>query len=193
MIRQLPGLEPTVVHGLDSLHSIGRFGWKPQLRAARSRPQRDLPDFPYLGYLELHCDGLVEFGWLSVIEGASRCILHSDHAVQGLANVICWADTLRRYANVGRAEYAVQAGVHVTGEKVLVVQGPRTGWGADVMIQGLFGELSRGVTAMPRYALDEVSDAAALLSTFEHDLCNAAGMAFANDTLGRFEIEYEQG
>ena len=61
MTRQLPDQEPTVVDGLGNLHHVGDTGWNPQLRAARSRPQHDdLPDFTYQGYLELHCDGLVE-------------------------------------------------------------------------------------------------------------------------------------
>ena len=64
--RQLPDREPTVVDGLRDLHHVGHTQWNPQLRAARSRPQHDLPEFTYQGYLELHCDGLVEFGWSSV-------------------------------------------------------------------------------------------------------------------------------
>ena len=141
-----------------------------------------------------HCDGLEEFAWLAVIEDSNEEPLYSDYAVRELANVICWADTLRRYANAGSAEYAVQVVMHVTGEKVFVLPGSSTGWDASAVKRRHFaGELSRGVTAMPRYALDDVSDAAALLSMFEHDLCNAGGMAFADDALGRFEIQYEQG
>ena len=187
--RQLPDQEPTVVVGLRNFQSIGHSGWTPQLRSARSRPQYDIPEFKWQSYLELHCDGLVEFGWLAVIEDSNERMLYSDYAVRELANVICWADTLRRYADVGRAEYAVQAAVHVTGEKVFVLPGSNKG--ASAVRRGhLAATLSRGVTAMPRYALDDVSDAGALLSMLEHDLCNAGGMAFADDTLGKLEIQY---
>ena len=140
------------------------------------------------GYLELHYDGLVEFGWLAVIDKP----LYSDYAVRELANVICWADTLRRYADAGRAEYAVQVAVHVNGEKVSVSPGSNGGWGTRVRNQAA-GQLTHGVTAMPRYSLDEVSDAEALLSVLEHDLCNAAGRAFSDDDLGRFRICCKQG
>ena len=193
--RQLPDQEPMVVDGLGNLHHVGQTAWDPQLRAARSRPRHgDLPDFTYHGYLELHCDGLVEFGWLSVMEGVNNDRLYSDYGVRELGSVICWVDTLRRYADVGRAEYAVQAAVHVTGEKVFVLPGPHSGWGASAGVRShSSGELSHGETRLPRYSLNAFSDAAALLPTFEHDLCNAAGMAFANDTLGKFEIKYEQG
>ena len=191
--RQLPDSEPAIVAGLRDFHHVGHTGWNPQLRAARSRPQHDLPDFTYQGYLELHCDGLVEFGWSSVILDEKEP-LYSDYAVRELANVICWADTIRRYADAGRAEYAVQVAMHVTGEKVFVLPGSNNGWGASAVRLGQFAEeLARGVTAMPRYALDDVSDAGALLSMLEHDLCNAGGMAFADDKLGKFEIQYEQG
>ena len=192
--RQLPDQEPTVVDGLGHFHHVGRTGWNPQLRAARSRLQYDLEDFTYHGYLELHCDGLVEFGWLSVMQGIDNDILYSDYAVQELANVICWADTLRRYADIGRAEYAVQVAVHVTGEKVFVLPGPRERWGERLILRSQSaGKISRGETMLPRYSLDNVRDASALLSRLEHDLCNAGGKAFADDFLGKFEIKYEQG
>ena len=193
--RQLPDRKPTAVDGVRDLHRVGHTQWNPQLRAARSRPQHDdLPDFTYHGYLELHCDGLVEFGWLSVIEDSNKELLYSDYAVRELANVICWAETLRRYADAGSAEYAVDVAIHVKGEKVFVLPGSHSGWGASAVRRGHFaGELSRGVTPMPRYALDDVADAPALLSRFEHDLCNAGGTAFADDTLGEFEIAYERG
>ena len=131
---------------------------------------------------------------MSVIDGSNKEILYSDYPVRELANVICWADTLRRYADAGSAEYAVEVAIHVTGEKVFVLPRANSSWGASVLELGNFaGELSRGVTPMPRYPLDDVAEAAALLSRFEHDLCNAAGKAFADDTLGKFEIAYEQG
>ena len=58
-----------------------------------------------------------------MIENMNHEPLCSDYAVRELANVICWADTVRRYANVGKAEYAVQVAVHATGEKVFVLHG----------------------------------------------------------------------
>ena len=189
--RQLPDQEPTVVDGLGNLHSVGHSGWNPQLRAARSRPRHDCTEFTYQSYLELHCDGLVEFGWLAVIEDLNKEPLYSDYAVRELANVICWADTLRRYADVGRVEYAVRVAVHVTGERVLVLPGTSRPWAFGRGESA--GQLSRGVTALPKYSVDEVSDAAALLSMLENDLCNAGGKAFADDAFGTLQIHYEDG
>ena len=191
--RQWPEQEPKLVTGLGNLHRVGHLGWNPQLRAARSRPESDRRKITYDAYLELHCDGLVEFGWLAVIEGGSYEALCSDYAVRELANVICWADTVRRYADVGRAEYAVEVAVHVTGEEILVLPGSMPSGGLSHRTSHFAGQLSRGVTTMPRYSLGDVSDAGALLSVFEHDLCNAGGHAFADDALGRFKIQYDQG
>ena len=191
--RQRPEQEPTLVPGLSNRHRVGHLGWNPQLRAARSRPISDPRTRTDDAYLELHCDGLVEFGWLEVIEGGKYEALCSDYAVRELANVICWADTVRCYADVGRAEYVLAVAVHVTADEVLVWPGSMPSEGLSHRSSHFTGQLSRGVTPMPRYSLDDVSDAGALLSVFEHDLCNAGGHAFADDVLGRFEIQCDQG
>ena len=191
--RQRPEQEPKPVTEPPHLRGFGRLGWNPRLRAARTRPISDLPELTHDAYLELHCDGLVEFGWLEVIEGGNYDALCSDYAVRELANVICWADTVRRYAGVGRAEYVVEVAVHVTGDNVAILPGSMPSGGLSHRSSLFAGQLSRGVTPLPRYSLDDVSDAGGLLSVFEHDLCNAGGNAFADDVLGTFEIQYDHG
>ena len=44
---------------------------------------------------------------------------------------------------------------------------------------------------MPIYALSEVSEAGAILSTFERDLCNAGGKGYRDDARGEFEVTSE--
>ena len=182
---------PTPIGGRIDLHNrIHNSGWKPQLRAACIRSSYgDLPVAPRDYYLELHCDGLVEFGLMSVIRDENDPLLHSDNAVWAFANVIYWADTLRRHAGAGQVEYAVQIAVHVNNEKVFVVPEARVDnpWGeprADP-------KLSPGLTTMPTYTLSDVSEAEEILSTFEHDLCNAGGKALKDDVLGKFKIKCE--
>ena len=174
--------------GLKSLHGVGRTGWKPQLRAARSLPLNHLPIPIYFGYLEIHCDGLVEFGWLSEMEDEGREILYSYDAIHEFANVICWADTLRRYAKVGQAEYAVQIAVHVEGEKMSVRPGPDFS-----RSRGSSGTLSQGITSLPYFSLAEFEEAGRLLSLLEHDLCNAAGIAAGYDGFDQYKLSYEHG
>lgn len=191
--RQVPEKEPNDVVGMSTHHNVGHSGWNPRLRAARSRPKYDLPTSPYDAYLELHCDGLVEFGWLAVIERGNYEALCSDYAIRELANVMCWADTVRRFADVAGAEYVVEVAVRVTDEYVLVQPGSMPSGGHWAVNRHSAGQLLRGVTTMPRYPLDDLSDAGALLSVFEHDLCNAGGHAFADDALGKFEVQYDRG
>ena len=187
--RHVPGQDAVIVRGLGDILRVGHYNWRPRLRAARSDANTDPPDLEYHTYIELHCDGLVEFGSLVGTNDGAKNWLYSDYVVRELANAICWTDTLRRYADAGRAEYAVQVAMHLAGEKVVVLPGPNGDWPGRSQSAG---QLSRGVT-MPIYTLDDVADAPALLSSFEHDLCNAGGTAFADDTLGEFEIAYESG
>ena len=119
--------------------------------------------------------------------------LYSDYALQALATVVCWADTLRRFARVAGVEYAVQIEVSVTGEQVFVLPGSPHGLSrAGITIKHqVAGQLSNGVHLMPKYSFIEVSDALDVLATLEHDLCNAGGHAFASATLGELDLEYE--
>ena len=167
-----------VVSGLEAVPGVdlvGRYNWKPRLRAVRSERQYNddglLPT--YNTYLELHCDGLVEFGWLTVLLDQDKT-LYSDYALRALATVVCWADALRRFAGVAGVEYAVQIAVSVAGERVFVLPGSHGLSGAALTIRHQFaGHLSNGVHLMPEYSFNEASDALDLLATLEHDLCNA--------------------
>ena len=127
VVRQIPGEDPSPVEGTSDLPDrIRGLGWTPQLRAARTRTGYEhlLPiNLDRNDYIELHCDGLVEFGLVSVITDATTRPICADPAVWALAYVIYWVDALRRCAGVGQVEYAVQIAVHVKCEKVLVVRG----------------------------------------------------------------------
>ena len=194
VVRQLQGQDPMIVSGLEAVpgvHVAGRQNWKPRLRAVRSDQYSDGPLPSYNTYLELHCDGLVEFGWLTMLFDQDKT-LYSEYALRGLATVVCWADTLRRFAGVAGVEYAVQVTVSVTGERVLVLPGSYRRSGASRIIgTALAGELPNGVHPMPKYSFSELSDARALLAILEHDLCNAGGHAIAPTTLGEVDLEYE--
>ena len=126
-MRQIPGEDPSPVEGTSDLPDrIRGLGWIPQLRAARTRSGYEhlLPiNLDRNDYIELHCDGLVEFGLVEVITDETTRPIFSEPAVWALAYVIYWADALRRCAGIGQVEYAVQIAVHVRCEKVLVVRG----------------------------------------------------------------------
>ena len=189
--RHNPDSPPTPIGGrIDLHHRIRNSGWTPQLRAARIRsPHEDLPAAPWGYYLELHCDGLVEFGLMSVIRDEDDPLLYSDYAVWAFANVIYWADTLRRYAGAGQVEYAVQIALHVNNEKVFVVPEARVNnpWGQTRVDP----KLSPGLTTMPTYTLSDVSEAEEMLSTFERDLWNAGGKNYPDNKLSEFKVTCE--
>ena len=196
VMRQIPDkdhLSP-VYETSDLPQRIHGSAWKPQLRAARTRsgyehlPPRHINQEDYI---ELHCDGLVEFGLVSVITDVNTMPMYSESAVWALAYAIYWADTLRRCAGVGQVEYAVQIAVHVKSEKVLVVMGGSQNAPDYWYLERFAGKLARGLTTMPIYALSEVSEAGAILSTFERDLCNAGGKGYRDDVRGEFEVTSE--
>ena len=192
VMRQMPDKDLVRVDRTNGLpERIRDLGWTPQLRAARTRSLYD-HDPPIKvnqdDYIELHCDGLVEFGFVSVITNVKNRPMFSDPAVWALANVIYWADALRRGAGIGQVEYAVQIAVHIKSEKVLVVMGSPQNAPDPHRLEHVAGELPRGLTTMPIYTLSEVSEAGTILSTFERDLCNAGGKDYPDDFLGEFEV-----
>ena len=134
----------TEIVGLRDIHRVSRTGWTPRLRAVRSA--REYPDIPavYFGYLEIHCDGLVEFGWLC--QAGLQEFLASYEAIREMASVICWADTLRQFSRNETAEYAVQFAMHVTGGAVQMRAGP-----GNQSNRNPAGILARGVTPLPIY------------------------------------------
>ena len=192
VMRQMPDKDLARVDRTSDLPGrIRDLGWIPQLRAARTRWQYDhLPriNINEYDYIELHCDGLVEFGFVSVITNVQKRPMFSDPAVWALANVIYWADALRRGAGIGQVEYAVQIAVHVKCEKVLVVMRSPQNAPDSHRLKYVAGKLERGLTTMPKYSLSEISEAGAILSIFERDLCNAGGKGYSDDDLGKFEV-----
>ena len=178
---------PQKIAGLrqQGTHSIPN-GWRPQLRAVRSPPQQQ-NDTMYGAYLELHCDGLVEFGWVAM-PPKNELTLYSDEAIVEFATVLCWADTLRRFAGAVSVEYAVQVSIHVTGERLYCWPGSSHSnnyhW-----VKSSDG-LSKGVTTFPRYSFTDIKNAPTLLSLFEGDLFNAGGRSYPDSQLGSLTIKY---
>ena len=74
-------------------------------------------------HLLITSEGVVEFGWLAVLgspldkPGGKYEIdgVFSYESIREFANVLAWADTLRRFAGSDQAQYRVQVAVHVTG------------------------------------------------------------------------------
>ena len=170
----------TVV-GLEAIHRVPQHGWQPGLRFARSESSGG-SNLPYYAYLELHCSGLVEFGWASNLEyddlhGQGRPHdLYTDEIIAELANVMGWVDALRERAQVGWAPYEVEVAVHVAARTQLrVVFGGRPSHPVSELLKQHFsGTLSESVTRLPRCSFTDLT--VDPLSCVERDLCHAASI-----------------
>ena len=178
------------VKGLDSqYHELPNF-WKPRLRATRAEPESTLRNnLPYNSYRELHCDGLVEVGHVSINnypEGqAHSCSLSPDLAVCMFANVAVWADRIRKESRTPTAEYALVVEVISVGGGPVVVFNPdiyqRLAQIAPLTFQP-------GPTTFPRYSLGSPDEIPALIALFHRDFWNSLGRD-TGDAGGTFLIQ----
>ena len=152
--------------GLQSIDMLPNY-WQPRLRAARA--ERDVTlsnNLLYDSYRELHCDGLVELGFVS---GLSYPLL-PDLSVDMFANLAVWADHVRKQAPAPTEEYALEV-------EIVAIGGPVEVCNDDSRHLGRFSPptFQPGSTTFPRYPLgnpDEISD---LLKSFHRDFWNSLG------------------
>jgi len=140
--------------------------WQPSLRSARAEFEYDCPPYrPYFCYQELHCDGLVECGW---VEGSSReepFWVQSDPFVAMFANLCIWADQIRREDNAVALEYALEAEIRILGQV-----GIDDGHGHSKY----FPE-EQSKVRFPTYSLNERDQIKELLTQFNCDFWNSMG------------------
>ena len=152
--------------------------WRPMLRAVRAdntnffanKGVSDNHTLEYNGYREVHCDGLVELGFV-----ASRSFSdpYENYLVPGmplilLANLIVQAVRLREQAGVPAAEYAIEVQILARGTTITVGR-PGPQYGRPV------GEFDSGSVTFPRYPLGDSTEALDLLNLLRRDLYNALG------------------
>ena len=160
-VRELNGRWETPIH------------WQPRLRATRAEISYDFTSAKrdYNSYRELHCDGLVELGFVCVgrVSGGREGQKHhlpADLPVEAFANLVVWADRVRRQAFVPMAEYALDVEIHVIGGAVDVgTDAPRPYWDG----------LSIGSTNFPRYPLGNSEEIPSLVNLFWRDFWHAVG------------------
>ncbi len=156
--------------------------WRPLLRAARAELDSNhlSTDLPLNSYREIHCDGLVELGFVAVrqifVGGNGR--LPPLFPMPMFANLAVWADRVRCQANTPAAEYALEIGLCVKGGPVQI----RGELGAEK------GTLQPGSTRFPRYSLGSPHEFNNLLGLFDRDFENFLGREILEDQ-GRCTIE----
>ena len=152
--------------------------WRPMLRAVRAddtsyfanKRVLNNPAPEYNVYREIHCDGLVELGFV-----ASRSFSdpYDNYLEPGmplilLANLIVQATRLREQAGVPTAEYAIEVQILAKGTTITVGR-PEQRFGRPV------GEFDSGSVTFPRYPLGDSAEALDLLNLLRRDFYNALG------------------
>ena len=158
--------------------------WRPMLRSARAEIGNDVEDAKLYedSYREIHCDGLVEVGFVSGpkdYRGSHELILDFGFPVVLFANLIAQAHRLRIQAGIPLAEYGMEVEISVKSRKAIV---PRGG------IAPPLGRFNVGKTRFPLYSLGEINDVPTLLDLFYRDFYNSVGQDL---TLDQSQLEIE--
>ncbi|MCY4353259.1 MAG: putative DNA binding domain-containing protein [Truepera sp.] len=160
----------------DALPDFPPSPWQPRLRGTRA--ERETPDSipnylpSYSSYLELHTDGLVELGFLSITDenNVERYLLDPDWPIVMFANLAVWADHIRNKAGAPTAEYALEVETRNLGNAGVVGK-----FGGKV-VHGKPRSLPRlPNTEFPRYPLNDPDDITGLLAVFFCDFWNSMG------------------
>ena len=159
--------------GSEGIHHLFPSSWQPKLRAARAEDGHRCDDtFIRNSYRELHCDGLIELGLVSV-----RTVPHPDDKrpvlctldhclpVVEFTNLAVWADHVRGKAHAPTAEYALEIEIRVLGDFVSVAR--------DKYFAA--GRFPPGVIEFPRYTLGDSDEIPRLSALFERDFWNSFG------------------
>ena len=149
-----------VTNGRDPFHApvagTGIDRWRPLLRGARAEQEfKGSPGHFYFCYSELHCDGLVESGWIQECEEG----IWSERLTAMFANLAHWADRIRQNADAVTLEYALSAELRTTGN--VIIDGP---------VQKVANLREPFETRFPQYALNEPDQIGRLLTQFNRDL-----------------------
>ena len=183
--KTLPGL---------SYHRLSLHDWEPRLRSARAvnsggfRNETDRR-----AYGEVHCDGLIEMGFVSRRsirhpdnERRSKASLRAEMLVFMFADLVAWADQIRKQAQIPMAEYAIEVEIGAIGRGVPVKFDDGDQYPSE------WGSLPPGSITFPRYSFTDAEESSRLVSLFERDFWNYVGRDF-KESQGTLEIEFAHG
>ena len=190
--RQHDDEAPSNLRGIQATYGLNPSLWQPRLRAARAEDPNEWSGPPnegssYHAYRELHYDGLVETGFLSlrktIYPGAEKEVplhLHFELPVVEFATLVTWAHQIRVHAGTPTAEYAIDVQISASGR--FGVRNIHSHHGFDL------GFIEGGSTNFPRYQLGDPDNLPGLLLTFERDFWNAFRKEIRDSTQGTLEI-----
>ena len=144
--------------------------WRPMLRAARAEPSPnpDSNNHSYNRYREIHCDGLVELGFVSKLLDFDKKYLYFEEELPLIffANLVVWADRVRIQALSPTVEYVLEVEIRAVGRTVSIRRS-----GAYLPL----GTLPPGSIEFPRYSLGDPAEVPKLLTLFHKDFLNSFG------------------
>ena len=164
---------------LEGLDTLFPEYWKPGLRLVRAESRRDglVPDRNC--YREIHGDGLVELGYVSVRTSTlseQPWLLPADLPTYLLANLSMWADCIRKQMNTPSAEYALEVQFFSPGGKIEIWEHDQHDPQKFIDIR-IYGRpaLPSGSKLFPRYSLGDSDTIIDILSLFYRDFWNYIG------------------
>ena len=163
--------EPYVLSDMGISH--GSVQCRPMLRAAREESDWGSGNMnrSYNSYRELHCDGLIEIGFVScrAADLGDRLSLPRSFPVVIFANLVAWADRVRNQALAPTAEYVLEAEIRAIGSPVGIIDDDRLINTAYATI------LQPGLIKFPRYSLGNPEEISELIALFYRDFWNSLG------------------
>ncbi len=150
-------------------HELPPNYWRPILRGARAELDYDhaLTGHTLNSYKELHCDGLLELGFVSCRSLFDRPCIPPDWPIVLFLNLAIWTQHIRIQADAPRSEYALEVEIFVKGTHIPVMN-PHAMRPPSCTLQS-------GATRFPRYPLSDGDEILELLTLFERDFWNSLG------------------
>ena len=186
--------------------------WQPMLRSTRrsfATPKEEplrmgqvtsSTDVYSFSYQELHCDGTLELGYLSVKEiprnglpdQPFEVFFDPDWPLVLLAETIMWATQIRSHSSAPMAEYGLQIEIQCRGEKTVHTRKNRSRPHSSIQDLLLDPKVPIHPVIFPNYPLDHEETPAILLQkllqTFNRDFWNCLG----KDCEKEFEVGKKQ-
>ena len=152
--------------------------WRPILRGTRAELDYDhaLTDHSNYGYKELHCDGLLELGFVSCNSFFNEPRFPPNWPIVQFLNQVIWAQHVRNQADAPTAEYALEVEICVRGSEIPVMSQNAT----RTLIRKL-RTLQPGSIKFPRYPLGVSDKILELIALFERDFWNSLGQDVSHD------------
>ncbi len=180
VIRRIEYGDEIELEGLKRIHELSPSIWQPRLRATRSEDGRDSDNrLIRNSYQELHCDGLIELGFVSVRsfrpsrnfgfpapDEPHSCDLRNDLPIFMFADLAIWADHVRKQTLAPAAEYGFEVEMRILGGVVQITRNPNLLWYLAT------GTLQPDSIKFPGYSLGDPDEIPRLLALFERDFWN---------------------